>query len=106
MTTWTTRVPMVDSEVNARLRPLKAAHWDDVEAIGRALDGLLGDLRGRASLVEHLADVAVLATDDSLTDEMRGRLLRRLWDVSPEHPPRGLMARLTAAREARAAAQQ
>jgi hypothetical protein len=103
MATWKTAEPMADSEINARLAALKAARWDDDEAIGDALDGLLGDVCGRASLVEHLEDMVALATDTSLSDAQRGRWLRAHFEpyrpVTPR--PGGLRARLglAAARE-------
>jgi hypothetical protein len=40
------------------------------------LDTLLADPAGRYSLVQHLADFAVLALDPSLPDDMRGRIVR------------------------------
>jgi hypothetical protein len=102
VTTWKTPEPMVDSDVNARLRSLKAAAWDNHEAIGAALDVLLASLEGRHSLVQHLADMASLATEPSMTDQTRGRVLRRHFEPmggeSTPPPSGGLMARLAARR--------
>jgi hypothetical protein len=102
-----TTTPLPDSEVNARLRPLKAAGWDDEAAIYAALGRLLADPIGRASLVAHLADMAALATDASLTDLQRGRWLRLHYEASCDPSrgrsvpsSRGLMARLAARRAA------
>jgi hypothetical protein len=103
VTTWKTPEPMVDSEVNARLRPLKAAGWDDEAAIYAALGRLLADPAGRASLVQHLADMTALATDPSLTDLQRGRWLRAHYEPSRHRSvpsSGGLIARLAAARAA------
>jgi hypothetical protein len=74
MTTET--APMPDSETNTWLEPLKTSGYDEIE-IDAALTGLLADPVGRASLVQHLADFAVLATDPSLADAQRGRWLRQ-----------------------------
>jgi hypothetical protein len=99
---------MADSDVNARLRSLKAAAWNDEAAIYAALGRLLADPAGRASLVQHLADMAALAMDPSLTDVQRGRWLRGHYEPSQHRPfpsqrrpfpsPGGLMARLAARR--------
>jgi hypothetical protein len=99
----TTTTPLPDSEVNTRLRPLKAAGWDDEAAIYAALSQLLADPAGRASLVEHLADMAALATDPSLTDLQRGRWLRLHYEPARHRAvpsSGGLMARLAARRAA------
>jgi hypothetical protein len=79
MTTRIAPAPMPDSEVNAWLEPVKAVGYDEA-AIDVALDPLLAHPAGRASLVQHLADVAVLATEPSLSDVQRGRALRRHFD--------------------------
>jgi hypothetical protein len=82
MTTRIAPAPMPDSEVNAWLEPLKAVGYDEA-GIDAALTGLLTNPAGRASLVQHLADMAVLATEPSLTDVQRGRLVRAHFDLDP-----------------------
>ncbi len=83
-----TTQPMPDSEVNAWLEPLKAVGFDEA-GIDVALRGLLAAPAGRASLVQHLADVAVLATEPSLSDVQRGRALRRTFEKVPERAADG-----------------